>query len=224
MTEPYPGRPKVQGHCPACGRESLFLGNEGHVTCAILACPNPCAADGLLTTDPDGPITPADIQQMTRYATESRPAAECLTGERAKAEEAAFQRGIQEGREQAARDIEARANAREAFYGRHITEDAREVIGWLREAARIAVHGTRLVPRADWQPDTRTYQDGRNDAAQALLACTICGTVHPCRDIGDGEWTYAAPDGHAYHPAAVEAGTAEELAAIARGDQPEADR
>lgn len=84
MVEPYPGRPQVQGHCPACGRESLFLGAEGHVTCAILACPNPCAADELLGgplkpqipdgtvgrcghrcdegtewNDPDGPITPA---------------------------------------------------------------------------------------------------------------------------------------------------------------------
>jgi hypothetical protein len=49
MTEdPYPGRPKVQGHCPACGRSSLFLGAGGRVTCAILTCPRPSAVDEIL--------------------------------------------------------------------------------------------------------------------------------------------------------------------------------
>lgn len=41
-------RQDVAGHCPACRRESLFLGDGGHVTCARLECPNPCAADQLL--------------------------------------------------------------------------------------------------------------------------------------------------------------------------------
>ncbi|MGQ4733312.1 hypothetical protein ACUN3E_37355 [Streptomyces sp. Ju416(a)] len=40
--------PDVQGHCPACGAASLFLGEGGHVTCARIECPNPCAADELL--------------------------------------------------------------------------------------------------------------------------------------------------------------------------------
>lgn len=40
--------PDVQGHCPACGAASLFLGEGGHVTCARIECPNPCAADDLL--------------------------------------------------------------------------------------------------------------------------------------------------------------------------------
>lgn len=39
---------KVAGFCPmGCG-ETLFLGAGGHVTCSLLKCPNPCAADGLL--------------------------------------------------------------------------------------------------------------------------------------------------------------------------------
>ncbi|MCQ1575363.1 hypothetical protein [Streptomyces parvus] len=40
--------PDVQGHCPACGAASLFLGEGGHVTCARIDCLNPCAADELL--------------------------------------------------------------------------------------------------------------------------------------------------------------------------------
>ncbi|MFE7485446.1 hypothetical protein [Streptomyces sp. NPDC057552] len=40
--------PDVQGRCPACGAASLFLGEGGHVTCARIECPNPCAADDLL--------------------------------------------------------------------------------------------------------------------------------------------------------------------------------
>ncbi|MFJ6363414.1 hypothetical protein ACIQIE_19820 [Streptomyces globisporus] len=38
----------VQGRCPACGAASLFLGEGGHVTCARIECPNPCAADDML--------------------------------------------------------------------------------------------------------------------------------------------------------------------------------
>lgn len=40
--------PDVAGSCPACGAASLFLGEGGHVTCARIECPNPCAADDLL--------------------------------------------------------------------------------------------------------------------------------------------------------------------------------
>lgn len=40
--------PDVQGRCPACGAASLFLGEGGHVTCARIECPNPCAADDML--------------------------------------------------------------------------------------------------------------------------------------------------------------------------------
>ncbi|MFD5814380.1 hypothetical protein [Streptomyces sp. NPDC127038] len=42
------GLPQVQGHCPACGRASLFLGFGGHVTCATSDCRNPASADEVL--------------------------------------------------------------------------------------------------------------------------------------------------------------------------------
>ncbi|MEU6397848.1 DUF6085 family protein [Streptomyces cinnamoneus] len=40
--------PDVQGRCPACHGESLFLGSGGYVTCARLECPDPEAATRLL--------------------------------------------------------------------------------------------------------------------------------------------------------------------------------
>lgn len=39
---------KIKGICPACGRETLFLGGEGYVTCSWLTCPNPAAASDVL--------------------------------------------------------------------------------------------------------------------------------------------------------------------------------
>lgn len=43
---------KVSGRCPmGCG-ETLFVGNGGHVTCSLIGCPKPWAADALL----EGPI------------------------------------------------------------------------------------------------------------------------------------------------------------------------
>lgn len=50
MTYPMP---KVAGECPmGCGA-TLFLGSGGHVTCSLIGCPRPTAADELLhlTTD-----------------------------------------------------------------------------------------------------------------------------------------------------------------------------
>lgn len=40
--------PEVQGRCPACGGQSLFLGSGGYVTCSRIECPDPTAADDLL--------------------------------------------------------------------------------------------------------------------------------------------------------------------------------
>jgi hypothetical protein len=48
VTEQPKAFPDVQGRCPACGWTTLFLGAGGHVTCARLDCPNPCAADDQL--------------------------------------------------------------------------------------------------------------------------------------------------------------------------------
>jgi hypothetical protein len=41
-------RPYVQGACPACKKETLFLGSGGFVTCSWIYCPNPTAAHDLL--------------------------------------------------------------------------------------------------------------------------------------------------------------------------------
>ncbi|MCW8219430.1 DUF6085 family protein [Streptomyces griseolus] len=48
------GFPTVQGHCPACGRSSLFLGSGGYVTCARIDCPEPDAASTLLERTTEG--------------------------------------------------------------------------------------------------------------------------------------------------------------------------
>lgn len=39
---------RIQGRCPACGSQSLFLGSGGYVTCGVLRCPEPGAATDLL--------------------------------------------------------------------------------------------------------------------------------------------------------------------------------
>lgn len=38
----------IKGHCPACNRAGLFVGEGGYVTCSHLACPEPDAASTLL--------------------------------------------------------------------------------------------------------------------------------------------------------------------------------
>ncbi|MEV6081809.1 DUF6085 family protein [Streptomyces sp. NPDC052069] len=48
------GLPTVQGHCPACHSESLFLGSSGYVTCARIDCPEPDAASTLLERTTEG--------------------------------------------------------------------------------------------------------------------------------------------------------------------------
>lgn len=40
--------PNVQGYCPACRGQSLFLGSGGYVTCRRLDCPDPEAATKVL--------------------------------------------------------------------------------------------------------------------------------------------------------------------------------
>lgn len=45
------GLPLVQGRCPACGTKGLFLGDGGYITCSLIDCPNPSAADDLLHGD-----------------------------------------------------------------------------------------------------------------------------------------------------------------------------
>lgn len=45
------GNPAVRGRCPACGSETLFLGNSGYVTCSVIGCVAPGAAAELLDRD-----------------------------------------------------------------------------------------------------------------------------------------------------------------------------
>lgn len=42
------GYPKVQGRCPSCHSDSLFLGSGGFVTCSVLGCKAPGAATDAL--------------------------------------------------------------------------------------------------------------------------------------------------------------------------------
>jgi hypothetical protein len=44
--------PQIQGHCPACGWTTLFLGEGGYITCSRSDCPDPDAATTLLEHDP----------------------------------------------------------------------------------------------------------------------------------------------------------------------------
>lgn len=58
MPKPEPNvgpYPKVQGVCPACKSHSLFLGAGGYVTCAVLSCADPCAANEVLTSGREQP-------------------------------------------------------------------------------------------------------------------------------------------------------------------------
>ena len=48
----------VQGRCPACHWQTLFLADGGHVTCSRIDCPNPTAADELLHGEHVGAATP----------------------------------------------------------------------------------------------------------------------------------------------------------------------
>lgn len=36
---------KVRGRCPSCDGEHLFVGSGGYVTCSLIGCADPCAAD-----------------------------------------------------------------------------------------------------------------------------------------------------------------------------------
>jgi hypothetical protein len=54
----------VQGHCPACGRGGLFVGEGGYITCPHLDCPEPDAASTLLERRPDNPAPDDGIREQ----------------------------------------------------------------------------------------------------------------------------------------------------------------
>lgn len=47
--------PDVQGRCPACQGQSLFLGEGGYVTCSRADCPQPDAATSALEQTKETP-------------------------------------------------------------------------------------------------------------------------------------------------------------------------
>jgi len=54
--------PVVKGRCPACGGESLFLGDGGYVTCSRIDCTHPDAATSMLEFIPRITIGVAEVQ------------------------------------------------------------------------------------------------------------------------------------------------------------------
>lgn len=44
--------PSIEGECPACGKELLFVADGGHITCSVADCPNPGAASLALKAGP----------------------------------------------------------------------------------------------------------------------------------------------------------------------------
>ncbi|MFJ5785378.1 DUF6085 family protein [Streptomyces hydrogenans] len=69
MTGPS-SNPTVQGYCPTCRGNSLLLGVGGHVTCARIDCPNPCAADDLLHS-PTSPLVTGTLKQLAAAIVET---------------------------------------------------------------------------------------------------------------------------------------------------------
>lgn len=68
--------PEVQGHCPACGLETLFVGAGGYLTCSYVDCPLPDAASRLLER-----VETAHIVQLTAHSwTAEHPLIERITG------------------------------------------------------------------------------------------------------------------------------------------------
>ncbi|MFB7574653.1 hypothetical protein [Streptomyces sp. NPDC056165] len=61
--------PKVQGTCPACRSDSLFLGSGGFVTCASLSCPKPDAPTVVLEQPPHAADECGRLDCITALAT-----------------------------------------------------------------------------------------------------------------------------------------------------------
>lgn len=58
MATEQQGNPRVRGYCPQCRGETLFLGNNGYVTCSVIGCKDPGAAHDLLAdTEAQGLMT-----------------------------------------------------------------------------------------------------------------------------------------------------------------------
>lgn len=73
--------PRVQGRCPACKRELLFLGEGGYLTCAGHDCPDPCAAADALAEAVRRPAQPTDETEAQLHARRACPGWEYRTTE-----------------------------------------------------------------------------------------------------------------------------------------------
>lgn len=168
-------------------------------------------------TDTEPRATPADIAEMTRYATESRPPAVDIPAE---AVEAGARGLCAHDATEVWDDGGLPDTAREAYrdMSRAVLAAAAPLL--IQAGREQATAGGGVALRGEVEALYRAaYQAGREAAAQALLACYICDQIHPERTDRDGRITYAAMDGHAYHPAYIEADTAARFAEIARGRQ-----
>lgn len=52
MTNQTGTHPKVRGTCPACENETLFIGEDGRISCSAKDCPKPDAVDALINRPP----------------------------------------------------------------------------------------------------------------------------------------------------------------------------
>jgi hypothetical protein len=55
----------VDGYCPACGSQSLWLWNSAKVTCQRIGCPRPTAVDELLADCETAHVVQVDADTFT---------------------------------------------------------------------------------------------------------------------------------------------------------------
>lgn len=67
--------PRVQGRCPTCGSESLFLGEGGYVTCSWIECSRPDHASDVL-----GAHAPHDCETCTDCLHDGHECCGCYDG------------------------------------------------------------------------------------------------------------------------------------------------
>ena len=63
---------KIAGRCPACQSSTLFAGEGGHVTCSLLGCGDPCAADRYLHGESIDQPAPHDVDALRCLLAERR--------------------------------------------------------------------------------------------------------------------------------------------------------
>ena len=75
--------PNIQGCCPSCRAESLFLGTNGYVTCSVIGCKDPGAAHDMLKHGVNDSELAGRLQAEARVAVlEGATAAALQAGQR----------------------------------------------------------------------------------------------------------------------------------------------